>query len=115
MSLLLRDCSPGTRVSLRVKVVEQLLICEGPRGRVCEILVADSSACALLMTSEKLSPGTLVDLVEVACVTEQGRAVLKVDLFSRVEPVEATEAGDSLIQINLEQNISWVERELIKQ
>lgn len=102
----LKDCSPGCRVHVCVKVVDHLLICESGSAKVCEILVADASGCAVCISSGKMQPGSVVELINVACIVECGRLVLKLDLWSRihVQPEEVV-----MGELNMKDNFSWIE------
>ena len=104
----------GTRASLRVKCIEVLVQSISANAHISELLVADESACALLLASqsyEAMSPGSTVDLHDVCVTSENGRLVLRLDAFSSVAGVPEEER---MLLINLQKNVSWTKRELIK-
>ena len=104
----------GTRASLRVKCIEVLVQSVSANAHISELLVADESACALLLTSqpyEALSPGSTVNLHDVCVTSENGRLVLRLDAFSSVTAVAEDER---MLLINLQNNVSWTKRELVK-
>ena len=112
--MLLSGCEPEQRVTLTVKVVEVLIEVVTKHAQITEFLVADSSACAICLTTgaehEAMTPGSLVRLVNAATAVENGRMVLRLDAFSSLQPAE----DEGVMIINLQDNISWVQRELVR-
>ena len=113
-TLQLRDLEIGTRVTLRVKCIETLVQAVSDVTRVVEMLVADETACALCLTSDShaaLSPGSTVTLHDAAVVALDGRLVIRLDARSSVQAVAEQ---DRMLLVNLTDNISWMQRELVK-
>lgn len=111
---LLGEVQPEERCTLLVKVVELLVEVEAPSVRLCQFLVADSSACALCQTSsplaDALAPGRTVRLINVLMGMQEGHMLVMPDLWSSVEQVEDTE---EMLLINLRDNVSWTQYEFV--
>jgi hypothetical protein len=108
----------GSRAELIVKVVEVVMSAEVKSARVCQVLVADESACVLCMVSgnqvDVMVPGALLQLHNVlleAVPDHTGKIVLmlRLDRFSQCSP-----APDAVMLVKLDKNISYVQHQLVE-
>lgn len=109
----------GSRCDLTVKVVEVVMSAEVKTNRVCQVLVADETACALLMVSggaqvDLMVPGALLQLHNVlleAVSDHTGKIVLmlRLDRFA-----QCSQAPEATMLVKIDKNISYVQHEIVQ-
>lgn len=110
----------GSRCDLTVKVVEVVMSAEVSSVRVCQVLVADETACILLMVSgssqtvDAMVPGALLQLHNVLLEPvpdHTGKIVLmlRLDRFAQCSP-----APEAVLLVNVEKNMSYVRHEIVE-
>jgi hypothetical protein len=108
----------GTRCDLTVKVVEVVMSAEHKSARVCQVLVADETACVLLLASgssqvDAMVPGALLQLHNVlldGVADHTGKTVvmLRLDRFA-----QCGVAAAMTMLVKLDKNISYVQHEVV--